>query len=233
MIILSIDASLNCPGFAVISIENREATVVMTTVVDNSGDNKKKAADRKSTAEKLQEIAACFHKLIKQYKPDVIVRERGFSRFANTTQLLFRVVGALDLVAMNNCGKDIEEIPPKEIKLLMTGCGTADKTLVATSLPYYVGDRPYVKDDESDAVAVGLTYAIKHDLIDSKLEVKVRKKPGRPKKGARKRMVMPHENMRNKSRRTYIRSNSHDKTNRQLCHRRRRPLLHNRHTHQK
>lgn len=236
MIILSIDASLNCPGFAVISVENRKSTLIMTTVVDNSGENKKKAADRKSTATKIAEISACFHRLIKQYKPDVIVRERGFSHHANVTQLLFRVIGALDLVAMNNCGKDIEEIPPKEVKLTMTGCGTADKTLVATSLLYYVGERPYVKDDESDAVAVGLTYAIKNDLLDSKLEVKVRKKPGRPKKGAHKRMVMPHENMRDRRIRSYLiktsnkRSNSNDKADRQLRSRGGRTLLHNRHS---
>lgn len=230
MIILGIDASLNCPGFAVISVENGEATCIMTTVVDNSDDKKKKAADRKSTAVKIAEISACFHRLLKQYNPDIIVRERGFSRYANTTQLLFRVIGALDLVAMNNCGKEIFEIPPKEIKLTMTGCGTADKTLVATSLLYYVGERPYVKDDESDAVAVALTYAIKNGLVESKLEVKVRKKPGRPKKGARKRMVMPHENMRNKTIHNYIRSGLRDKNNGQLHHRRRRPLLHNRNT---
>lgn len=196
MIILSIDASLNRPGFAIVEIKNRKPELIMTTAVDNSYPPSKKHP-KKSTAEKIQEISACFHLLIKNYKPDIIVRERGFSRHSNTTQLLFRVVGALDLVAINNANKEIEEIPPKEVKLVMTGSGTADKTLVATALSYYVGERHYVTDDESDAVAVALTYAIKNGLIDTKLVKKAKRSPGRPKKGARpQRMVMPHENMR-------------------------------------
>lgn len=203
MRILSIDASLNCPGFAVMDIIDGKVDLIMTTAVDNSHPPSKKHP-KKSTAEKLQEIAGCFYRLLKQYEPDVIVRERGFSRHSATTQLLFRVVGVLDLVAINNASKEIEEIPPKEVKLTMTGSGTADKTLVATSLAYYVGQRPYVTDDESDAVAVGITYAIKNGLVETKLVKKVVRNSGRPKKGARpQRMVMPHENMRYRHVRRY------------------------------
>lgn len=196
MTILAVDASLNRPGFAVVEIKDGKSELILTTVVDNSHPPSKKHP-KKTTAEKIQEISACFHTLIKNYKPDVIVRERGFSRHANTTQLLFRVIGALDLVAINNANMEIVEIPPKEIKLTMTGSGTADKTLVATSLSYYVGERHYITDDESDAVAVALTYAINNGLIKTKLVKKAKRAPGRPKKGAKpQRMVMPHENMK-------------------------------------
>lgn len=203
MIILAVDASLNRPGFAVVEIKDGKSELILTTVVDNSRPPSKKYP-KKTTAEKIQEISACFHMLIKNYKPDVIVRERGFSKHANTTQLLFRVIGALDLVAINNANMEIVEIPPKEIKLTMTGSGTADKTLVATSLSYYVGDRRYITDDESDAVAVALTYAINNGLIKTKLVKKAKRAPGRPKKGAKpQRMVMPHENMRYRNIRRY------------------------------
>lgn len=197
MILLAVDPSLNRPGFAVLEIENGEASVLTTTIVDNHK-RPKKGEEPKSTPEKLLEIGTMLYMLLKQYEPDLIVRERAVSNHYATASLLYRVVGALDIVAYKNGARIFEEIYPTHVKEVMTGNGGADKETVASALPYYVGERKYLTDDESDAVAIGLTYAIENGLMESKLVYKIRKKLGRPKKNAPRQRVLPHENAKNK-----------------------------------
>lgn len=182
MIILGVDSSLDRPGFALVEVgEDRKPSLITTCAVDN----KNTAGRKKSTAQKIQEIARVFHKLCELYKPDVIVRERAFSRFVNSTQMIFRVVGAIDLVAYDSFGKEIEEITPRAVKKFVTGEGAADKDFVAESLDKYIGRYFYNTDDESDAVAVALAYAISVNWIDQYPfdgETIPKKKPKRKKK---------------------------------------------------
>lgn len=98
-------------------------------------------------------------------KADVLVRERGFSRFRNETQALFKVVGVTDLAAWRVAGLSFREIAPTSVKKLLTGSGKASKEEVATALPQYVGPRTYACDDESDAVAVGIAWLLQNDYI--------------------------------------------------------------------
>lgn len=178
MKILGIDASLNCPGFAIVEILDGEAKLIDTFSVNNNNSNGKE----KSIGKKLYEISRMLHFIISKFNPDEIVRERGFSRYAAVTQKLFRVVGALDVVAYDYKKADIIEITPKEIKVFMTGDGTASKDLVADALSLYVGSYVYNTNDESDAVAVVLSWALKCGYIKSKLVKNPRKRSGRPKK---------------------------------------------------
>lgn len=165
--ILAIDASLNCPGFAVIEVGPKRKCYLLTTCsVDNKKNANANARYRKSTPQKLQEIGQMFYHLMATYKPDIVVRERGFSRYAASTQQIFRVVGVLDLVAYDSFGMLIEEIPPTAVKQCVARKGTATKEEVAECLSRYVGKRKYETDDESDAVAVAITCAIEHDLAE-------------------------------------------------------------------
>jgi len=169
MRLLAMDLSLNCPGFAVLEIEKNAIKLLDKATVNNVKDAARKKDKRKSTARKLQEIARQIHFLIMQYKPDVVVRERGFSRHTATTQKLFRVIGVSDLIVYDAIGLEVVEIPPPSVKEALTRRGSADKSDVARVLPLYVGDQFYATDDESDAVAVGIAWAIQNGLIKQKL----------------------------------------------------------------
>lgn len=178
MLILAVDSSLDRPGFAVLEVDDkRRIKLLTTTVVDNKKDK------HKTTAQKLQEIARAFHYLCTMYKPEALVRERGFSRFPAATQKIFRVVGVLDFVAYDSFGLEFEEFTPKTVKVTIAGSGVADKEEVANILPRYVGEYHYMTDDESDATAVGITYAIEFGLI-TRQNPDPRKGPkiGRPRK---------------------------------------------------
>lgn len=95
----------------------------------------------------------------------VFVREKGFSRFPHETQVLFMVVGIADLAAWRTSETEFVEIAPTTVKKLLTGSGKAGKEGVAAVLEQYVGKLKYETDDESDAVAVGITWLISQKLI--------------------------------------------------------------------
>lgn len=164
--ILAMDLSLNLPAFCVAEVKDGEFTVLEISHVDN------KKHSKWTTAQKLQAIAEEIRRLIDEYGAfDVIVREKGFSRYANTTQLLFRVVGISDLVALENgdCIA-VEEIPPTTIKSIIAGYSRASKEGVEEGvrklLQEHQKEMEFYSDDESDAVAVALTYCIKKGLLN-------------------------------------------------------------------
>ena len=163
--ILSMDLSLNLPAFCVSEVNDGIFTVLEVSHVDNK-------KGKYTTAEKLGRIYEHLKDIFQKYeKFDVVVREKGFSRYANTTQLLFRVVGVSDLIAFVEAGlKEVEEIPPTTIKTVVAGYSRADKQEVEEGvrelLQEHQKEMKFYSDDESDAVAVALTYAIKKGMIN-------------------------------------------------------------------
>lgn len=164
--ILSMDLSLNLPAFCVSEVNDGIFTVIEVSHVDNKKNKKL------TTAEKLGLIAEHLKDIFQKHgKFDVVVREKGFSRFANTTQLLFRVVGVSDLIAFVEAGlKEVEEIPPTTIKTVVAGYSRADKQEVEDGvremLQEHQKNMEFYSDDESDAVAVALTWAIRKGVLN-------------------------------------------------------------------
>lgn len=160
------DLSLNLPAFCVAKVEDGVFTVLEVSHVDNK---KEKGL---TTAEKLGRIHDHLKDIFQKYeKFDVVVREKGFSRFANTTQLLFRVVGVSDLIAFVEAGlKEVEEIPPTTVKTTVAGYSRADKQEVEEGVREMLIDSQknmeFYSDDESDAVAVALTWAIRKGVLN-------------------------------------------------------------------
>lgn len=101
-------------------------------------------------------------------RADLLVREKGFSRFATETQALFKVVGVTDLAAWQSYERRFEEIAPASVKKLITGRGDASKEAVAAALEPFVGKQDYQCQDESDAVAVAIAWLLQNDYIRRK-----------------------------------------------------------------
>lgn len=72
-----------------------------------------------------------------------------------------------DLYAWGFGSKEFEDVSPKTVKKLVTNNDNAEKEEVANALEQFVGKRDYACDDESDAVAVGIAWLIRHGMIDS------------------------------------------------------------------
>lgn len=115
----------------------------------------------------------------------VIVREQaldkqGGPRNSRVIEVLHKVVGVSDLYAWGLGGRIFDEIHPKTIKKLVANDQLAEKNAVAAALTQFVGEREYACDDESDAVAVGIAWLLKHDMIDSPYDLE-ETKPARKK----------------------------------------------------
>lgn len=155
---LGLDLSLSSPGFAVLTLHEGVPIVLETSHV--------KTDAKASHGQRLIQIQSELLRLVDLYGPfEKVIREKGFSRFAATTQTLFKVVGVSDLVLRDY---KIHEIPPTTVKKAVTGDGKADKSEVADAVHKIcrIDRADYFKtDDESDACAVVLAYLIQKGVV--------------------------------------------------------------------
>lgn len=152
------DLSLSRSGFAVVRVVAEKIKVVEVGSIPTK--------PRQSHGERLLHIQEKLEELIDRYGEfTAVARERGFSRYARTTQALFKVVGVCDLTFAKHGVTSIAELPPTTIKKQLTGSGYAKKDVVAREVINLLGLQ-YVKfssDDETDALAVIITYLQKEE----------------------------------------------------------------------
>lgn len=167
--ILSFDISAS-PGVAVIDIKNKQPKLVAVdhVVTDSSATDSQRYEYVRSLATKFAYECRPF---------DAIVREkfiRGGSK--RSTQLVFGSWSAIDMAlgAFGYEAADKDEIVASQVKKTIGGKGGASKEEVAAGVIDILGeeveaslytDRGRLLDDRADAIAIGLTYAIKKGLI--------------------------------------------------------------------
>lgn len=174
-IILAMDLALSQPGFAVLATveeggDNKPILLETSFVTTNGKD---------VMGKRLCDIEDEIARLILAYSPQFLVREKGFSRFAATTQALFRVTGISDRIAYVAADKPISELSPTSVKKIVTGDGRASKQDVATSVFFALqitntdefyrtkrnGELELI-DDKTDACAVGLAFMKEKGMIE-------------------------------------------------------------------
>ncbi len=160
-ITLAMDLSLSSPGFAVLAVfEDKPIVLEVTSLKTNA---------KTSHGARLTQIAEEIAFLIRKYQPEHIVREKGFSRFAATTQALFKVVGVSDYISHRFADKSVDEVAVTTVKKAVTGDGRADKQAVQDAvlriLQIETADY-FTNDDESDACAVGIAYMAQKGVIE-------------------------------------------------------------------
>src|SRR5690606_18023686 len=161
--ILAFDISAS-PGVAVIEIKRGKPKLLYVDSV--------KTDTKFNDAQRYSYIEAFAVKAIHEYGPfDVVCREKytGTSRSKRAKQLVYGAWAAID-IALGKYGYVIDEkdeIVASAIKKAVAGKGGADKEEVADGVRRILSeDISFKTDDESDAVAVGLTYAIREGMIE-------------------------------------------------------------------
>ena len=94
------------------------------------------------------------------------LRKSGTSASGKVLSILNRVVGVSDLYAWAFGQRQFQEIEAVTVKKKITNDASAEKNEVAEALEQFVGKQEYACDDESDAVAVGIAWLMKQDMID-------------------------------------------------------------------
>lgn len=137
---LAIDLSLSNSGYT-ISNKNKEIIEISSIKTDSCY----------STPIRLWIIWEKFKSIRETYSFDLLVLERGFSRYNIATQQLFRVHGIINLLF-----RDIQQLyyAPTTIKKAICGSGKAKKEEVWKHLKIIYPEIKCRNNDESDSLAI-------------------------------------------------------------------------------
>ncbi|WP_353854765.1 crossover junction endodeoxyribonuclease RuvC [Bacillus sp. Bos-x628] len=163
--ILALDISTN-PGFAVLDLKYRKSKPHVSIAHLSSVSTTSKSAD----SHRYAYIEAATTMILHEFGPvDVIVREHFTGgRNKRSTQTVFGAWAAIDL-ALGKYGYKVDvEIQPTTVKKDVTGKGSASKDEVEAGVRRMLSlpeDFTFRTDDESDALAIGLSYLVREKII--------------------------------------------------------------------
>lgn len=153
MRVIGLDLSMNSTGYAVIEVDDDDTVTLIKT-----GLIKAKSKDNHSV--KLRRQFEVIEGLINEYiieETDAVVKEALHYGRPHTMAILAKVHGVVDLLF-----DDINEYKATTIKMLIAGNGKAKKEEVEAGVRRIMDldGIEFQTDDESDALAVGLTYTV-------------------------------------------------------------------------
>lgn len=145
--IYAFDLSLSNTG---LTIFDNDANIVYTGSIDTKSE--------KEHQKKLKVIAENLLEIKEKYVPNIIIFERGFSRFNASTQAIFKTVGLVQYLF-----NDYEQIfyPAATVKKVISGQGNAKKEEIYRIIKNRYKNIEFGDLDQSDACSVGLCYFIK------------------------------------------------------------------------
>lgn len=107
--------------------------------------------------ERLAVVFEALTSAIKTYSPDVVALETLFFSTNKKTALSVAEARGAVLAAAGVAGLPVIEFSPGQVKLAVTGYGSADKKAIALMVPKLISLPPKKRfDDELDAIAVAI-----------------------------------------------------------------------------
>lgn len=154
---LGLDLSISRPGFAVLEVKRRKPVLIFCEHVKTNA--------KLSHGDRLAHIKAYVDAIRYDYGPfDAVIREKAFHNArVHATAGGYKVAGIVDYTLR---GYDIVELANSTVKKALTDNGRADKAGVEREVMRWFPTQEFKTDDESDAVAVCLTYLLRENLID-------------------------------------------------------------------
>lgn len=150
MTVLGIDPGLERLGYAVVRKEGSQLSAVTYGLVQTP---------RIALPERLRILHTESRALMEQFRPDALANERLFFTKNQTTGMdVAKALGCV-LLAAAESGLECTEYTPPQIKLAVTGTGSADKKQVQFMVTRLLGlAEPPKPDDVADAIAVAITH---------------------------------------------------------------------------
>ena len=155
MRVLAIDPGFDRCGVAVLEyVDGKEALIYSTCIM----------TDKTATLpHRLATIGAALEVVIATHKPTTLGIETLFFNKNITTGIGVAQARGVVLYIAEQHGLTIYEHGPQEVKVAVTGYGNSDKTAVYAMIQRLVPNIPKkAKDDEYDAIAVGITTLAQH-----------------------------------------------------------------------
>lgn len=151
-IVLGIDPGLTRCGYAVLRVSgNTEVSMSALGVLRTSHE--------KDLPNRLAEIAGEIEELLEQYQPSAVAVERIFFQSNVRTAMSVGQVSGLVLSAAARRGVEVVQYSPNQVKLAITGWGSADKAQVQKMVKQRLKLNSIPKPaDAADAAAIALCH---------------------------------------------------------------------------
>lgn len=155
MRIIAIDPGYDRLGVAIMEIANGRESLIESTCIETERSQ--------SIPERLAVLGQALNKLITTHAPTALAIETLFFNQNQKTAIAVAQARGVAIFLATQAGCTVYEFGPQEIKVAVTGYGKSDKTavtrMVRTLIPTV---RPDARDDEYDAIAVGITCLAQH-----------------------------------------------------------------------
>lgn len=152
MKIISIDPGYERLGLAIIEKEKNQREVLLFSECF-------KTSAKLPHHERLALIGDRIKDVIKKWKPEQLATEKLFFAGNQKTALLVAEARGVILYTGSSLGLEVFEYRPNEIKIAITGYGSAQKKQMMDMTRKLIKiDSKTNSDDELDAIAIGLTH---------------------------------------------------------------------------
>jgi len=149
MIILGVDPGLARTGFGLIKTE-KECLKVLDYGCISTG-------SKMMSAKRLEKLFLEIKKIIKKYKPNLIVIEELFFAQNSKTALKVGEARGVAILAFNEAKCPILEMTPLQVKMFLTSYGRASKKQIQQMVKIKLNLKEIPKpDDAADALALAI-----------------------------------------------------------------------------
>ena len=149
MRIIGIDPGLARVGYGIIDEREGEKTMLDCGIIETQSTQKEEL--------RLLEISNDLSSIIDKWNPNTAAVEKFFFYRSSTTISVVQARGVI-MMTLGKHNLSIQEFPPMQIKLAVTGYGHSDKDEVLKSVMHELNiTSPPKPDDAADALAIALT----------------------------------------------------------------------------
>jgi len=147
--IIGIDPGLARVGYGIIDETEGKKIMLDCGIIETKSTQKEE--------KRLIEISSDLGSIIKKWNPNFAAVEKFFFYRSSTTISVVQARGVI-MMTLGKYNLPIQEFPPMQIKLAVTGYGLADKDEVLKSVMNELSiTKPPKPDDAADALAIALT----------------------------------------------------------------------------
>ena len=149
MRIIGIDPGLARVGYGIIDEIDGKKIMIDCGIIETKSTQKEE--------KRLEEISNDLSSIINKWNPNSAAVEKFFFYRSSTTISVVQARGVI-MMTLGKHNLSIQEFPPMQIKLAVTGYGHSDKNEVLNSVMYELSLTSAPKpDDAADALAIALT----------------------------------------------------------------------------
>tara|TARA_Y100001968_G_scaffold307354_1_gene325110 strand:+ start:180 stop:644 length:465 start_codon:yes stop_codon:yes gene_type:complete len=147
--IIGIDPGLARVGYGIIDVIDRKKIMLDCGIIETKSTQKEES--------RLVEISNDLSSIINKWSPTSAAVEKFFFYRSSSTISVVQARGVI-MMTLSKHNLSIQEFPPMQIKLAVTGYGHSDKDEVLKSVMHELNiTSPPKPDDAADALAIALT----------------------------------------------------------------------------